>query len=61
MKEHACRKCRRLTTESKCPSDGSKDLSNDWSGLIVILDAARSEVARALGITTPGRYAFSVL
>jgi len=61
MRESACRKCKRLTTESLCPACGSKDLSKEWSGLIVVLDAARSEVARVRGIKAPGRYAFSVL
>ena len=61
MRERACRKCKRLTEESRCPVDGSTDLSGQWSGLIVVLDAARSEVARTLGVKSPGRYAFSVM
>lgn len=61
MKERACRKCRRLTNEPRCPVDGSTDLSDEWSGLIVVLDAARSQVAQALGAKSPGRYAFTVM
>lgn len=61
MKERACRKCKRLTLESRCPVDGSTDLSSEWSGLIVVLDAARSQVARRLGVRSPGRYAFTVM
>lgn len=61
MREKACRKCKRLTAESRCPVDGSSDLSDDWSGLIVILDAQHSDVAQTLGVKSPGRYAFSVI
>jgi DNA-directed RNA polymerase subunit E" len=60
MKELACRKCRMLTHEKACPNDGSTELSNEWSGLIVILDVEKSQVAKTLGITRPGRYALKV-
>jgi DNA-directed RNA polymerase subunit E" len=36
------------------------DLSDDWSGLIVIIDPAASEVAKKMGITKAGRYAIRV-
>jgi len=61
VRERACRRCRRLTTGSSCPDDGSNDLSGEWSGLIVILDPERSNVAQTLGVTSPGRYALRVL
>ncbi len=60
MKELACRKCKTLTTEKACPNDGSTELSNDWSGLIIIIDPVKSQVARTLGIAKPGRYALKV-
>ncbi len=60
MKELACRKCKTLTTEKACPNDGSTELSNDWSGLIIIIDPVKSQVARTLGIAEPGRYALKV-
>ena len=60
MKELACRKCRALTTEKVCPNDGSTELSNEWSGLIVIIDPEKSQVAKTLNITKPGRYALKV-
>lgn len=60
MKELACRKCRMLTTEKACPNDGSTELSNEWSGLIIIISVDRSQVAKTLGITKPGRYALKV-
>ncbi|MDG6953427.1 MAG: DNA-directed RNA polymerase, subunit E'' [Nitrososphaerota archaeon] len=60
MKELACRKCKALTTEKACPNDGSTELSKDWSGLIVIINAEKSQVAKTLGIAKPGRYALKV-
>ncbi|MBI2648459.1 MAG: DNA-directed RNA polymerase, subunit E'' [Thaumarchaeota archaeon] len=60
MKELACRKCKMLTTEKVCPNDKSTELSDEWSGLIIILDPPHSNVAQTLGITTPGRYALKV-
>ena len=61
MEERACRKCRALTIHSACPIDGSKNLSDEWSGLIVILDPERSDVARSMGFNTAGRFALKVL
>ena len=60
MKELACRKCKTLTTEKACPVDGSTELSNEWSGLIIIIDPEKSQVAKTLGISRKGRYALKV-
>ena len=60
MKELACRKCRMLTTEKACPNDRSTELSNEWSGLIIIINSDKSQVAKTLGISKPGRYALKV-
>jgi DNA-directed RNA polymerase subunit E" len=60
MKELACRKCRMLTSEKTCPNDGSTELSKEWSGLIIIINPERSQVAKTLGIAKPGRYALKV-
>ncbi len=60
MKELACRKCKMLTTEKTCPNDGSTELSNEWSGLVIIINAEKSQVAKTLAITKAGRYALKV-
>lgn len=60
MKELACRKCRTLTTEKVCPNDGSTELSSEWSGLIIVIDPDKSQVAKTLGINKSGRYALKV-
>lgn len=60
MKELACRKCRTLTTEKVCPNCGSTELSHEWSGLIIIINPEKSQVAKTLAITKAGRYALKV-
>ena len=60
MAEKACRKCKFISNGPVCPNCGSTDLSDDWSGLIVIIDPAASEVAKKMGITKAGRYAIRV-
>ena len=57
----ACRQCRYVVKQSsKCPLCGSEDLSEKFSGLIVIIDPEKSMVAKELGIKTPGEYALLV-
>jgi len=60
LRELACRKCKTLTTEKACPNDGSTELSNEWSGLVIIINPDKSQVAKTLNITKPGRYALRV-
>jgi len=60
MKELACRKCKMLTTDKTCPNDGSTELSNEWSGLVIIINPEKSQVAKTLGIAKAGRYALKV-
>ena len=60
MKERACRNCKTLTYDKVCPNCKSTDLSEDWSGLIVILDPDKSFVAKTLNIKKRGRYALKV-
>ncbi len=58
----ACRKCRAIVDRSaeKCPYCGSTDLTDDWEGMIIVIDPENSAVAKLLGITKPGRYAIKV-
>lgn len=43
-----------------CPNCKSSSLSDDWSGLVVVLDPAVSEVAKLMGIRVAGRFAIRV-
>jgi DNA-directed RNA polymerase subunit E" len=56
----ACKVCRFITEDKKCPICGSEELSARWKGEVVINTAKGSETANKLGITKPGKYALSV-
>lgn len=58
----ACRKCKSLVPKdaTRCPFCGSTDLSSDWEGLVIVVDIEKSEIAKRLGFTRPGRYALKV-
>jgi len=61
MAEKACKNCNRIVEDaSECPVCRNNDLSDSWSGLIVIYDSEESEIAEKIGISTPGRYAVRV-
>jgi DNA-directed RNA polymerase subunit E" len=43
-----------------CVICGTTNLSDDWSGYLVIIDPENSEVAKRMNIKLPGRYALKV-
>ena len=43
-----------------CDNCGSTNLTTNFSGLIIILDPERSEIAKELGMRKPGPYAVRV-
>jgi len=57
-KYKACTKCRLLVSSDVtiCPNCRSTSFSTDWSGLIVVFNPEKSEVAKILKIAKPGRY-----
>ncbi len=59
-KEYACKKCKALTTGKMCPICKSTDLSKDWYGILLILDAKKSKIASTLEISVPHKYALKV-
>ncbi len=60
MTEKACRECHIITTGSLCPRCKTATLSDDFSGLVIIIDPEESEIATAMGIKEKGRYALRV-
>jgi len=60
MSEKACRNCHRLTTTNLCPVCKSTNISEDWTGIAVIVDPENSEIAKTLKAKEPGRYALRV-
>ena len=60
MTEKACRECHIITTDALCPKCKTATLSDDFSGLIIIIDAEESEMAKVMKIKEKGRYALRV-
>ncbi len=58
--EKACRNCRFITTEDKCPACGSTDLTDNWSGFVIILNPEKSELGKAMEVKLPGKYAVRI-
>ncbi|MCD6340451.1 MAG: DNA-directed RNA polymerase, subunit E'' [Desulfurococcales archaeon] len=55
----ACIKCKYLVPldTPKCPVCGSENFTENWSGMVVIVDIEKSDIAKMLNIKVPGRYA----
>jgi len=55
----ACLKCKLLVplNVEVCPNCGSKDFSEDWEGMVTVVDPENSIIAKRLNIAKPGRYA----
>lgn len=58
MAEKACRTDRLIIAQGDtCPLCGKSNLTNKWSGYIVMLNAEKSELAKKLGLKVNGSYA----
>jgi len=60
LSEKACRDCHALTTKSMCPSCKTANLSDDYTGLVIIFDPEDSAIAKVMKIDKKGRYALRV-
>ena len=60
MSEKACRECRLISEGSTCPGCKSTNVSDDFSGLVIVFDPEGSSIAKAMGITKKGKYAIRV-
>ncbi|MCW4051055.1 MAG: DNA-directed RNA polymerase, subunit E'' [Candidatus Bathyarchaeota archaeon] len=56
----ACKLCKNITEENVCPVCKSTELSDDFSGLLVILDPKNSLLAEKLEANEPGNYALKI-
>lgn len=58
----ACIKCKALARpdEEKCSICGSNEFTYEWSGMVIVVDPQKSEIAKMLDIKVPGRYALKV-
>lgn len=58
--KYACRDCHRLTAGEVCEKCKSTNVTDDWSGVVVILDPKKSNISKALEIKSEGLYALKV-
>jgi len=56
-KEKACKVCKTIHEDEKCPHCGSKEFNENYKGRIVVLNAAKSEIAKQVGIKEEGNFA----
>lgn len=61
MHMRACRNCRMILTDEKtCPGCQGTELTEKYSGQIIVLDSEKSEVAKVAGVNGPGKFAIRV-
>jgi len=56
----ACRSCKSVTEETVCPVCKGNDFSDDFSGILVVLDPENSLLAEKLEAKEPGTYALKI-
>jgi DNA-directed RNA polymerase subunit E" len=62
-KRLVCRECHRVldvADAQQCPSCNSSSLTEDWAGYVIIAHPEKSEIAREMEVTEPGKYALKV-
>ena len=60
MVEKVCRVCHRVVSGQSCAICGSTSFSTDWSGYVIIIDPARSQIAEKMQVKLAGKYALKV-
>jgi DNA-directed RNA polymerase subunit E" len=60
MSLRACRECNTITDEKICPNCRSSDLSEDFSGILIIINPDGSRIAEKAGLKREGVYALKV-
>ena len=60
MTDKACRFCHFISDGSICPNCNESDLSDDFSGVVLIIDPEGSAIARAMKVKKKGHYALRV-
>ena len=57
----ACKKCKYISVNAKeCPICKSKELTEHFSGMVIVLNPENSEIAKEMSITNIGRYALRI-
>lgn len=56
----ACRNCKNISDEAVCPVCKGTEFSDDYSGLLIVLDPENSLLAEKLNTTEEGAYALKI-
>jgi DNA-directed RNA polymerase subunit E" len=57
----ACKNCRLLVVEGpSCPACQGTELTEKFSGQLIVLDPEKSQIGQKLGVKAPGRYAIKI-
>ncbi len=56
----ACRSCKKISDENVCPQCKGTELSDDFSGLLIILNPNDSMLAEKLDTKEEGNYALKI-
>ena len=56
---NACKNCHLITEKDRCPYCSEKTVKR-WSGYVIIRDPEKSQSAKKMTITKPGKYALTV-
>jgi DNA-directed RNA polymerase subunit E" len=58
----ACRSCRAFVDKEVevCPVCGSRDFTDEWSGVVIILNPEESEIAKLLNLKNKGRFVVKI-
>lgn len=59
-KEKVCVHCKRFVEGDVCPACKTSEFTRRWEGMVIIIDPD-SDIARALEINAPGKYAISII
>ncbi|MEM1535578.1 MAG: transcription elongation factor subunit Spt4 [Candidatus Pacearchaeota archaeon] len=58
--EKACKKCKIIFQQEKCPICQESNFSDSWKGKIIVFDPEKSEIAKKLKIKQQGSYAIKI-
>ena len=60
MSDFACKECHMFLDVKESPRCPESEVSREWQGYVDVLDPEKSDIAKEMGIKTPGRYALRV-
>ncbi len=58
--DFACKECHLIIEDKSCPRCPDSEVSREWQGFVEVLNPEKSDLAKEMGIRTPGRYALRV-